>query len=158
MIIYAAKLHKKRILFGVIALLLLCGFLAVYAGTHSLWGSQSVSATVSDQKVKSNEDRIAYLENLGLSVTPTAVAVEDLRIPKEFDGLDDYMALQDSQGFNLEDYAGKKVKRYTYGIENYPTGEENIMASILVYKKTVIGGEIFSANSGQILHGLTLPY
>ncbi len=157
MIIYAAKLHKKRIFLGLFAFLLLCGAFAVYAGSHNFWASQSVSATVSTQRVKNNEARIAYLEDLGWSVTPTAVAVEELRIPTSFDDLGEYMAIQADQGFQLGDYAGKKVKRYTYGIENYPDASQNIMASILVYKNKVIGGEIFSADSGQILHGLTLP-
>lgn len=158
MIFYTAKLHRKRILFGIVALVLVCGLFAGYAGFHSWWGAESVSATITDPKVKSNEDRIAYLENLGWSVTPTELAEDSLKIPKEFDAsLDEYLALQDEQGFHLADYAGKKIKRYTYGIENYPTGETDIAATIMIYKKHVIGGEIFSTTTGEILHGLTLP-
>ena len=157
MIIYAAKLQRKRILFGLVAFVLLCGFLAVYAGTHSLWGAQSAAATAQSERVRTNDARIAYLEGRGWQVVPIAIVTEELRVPTDFSGLADYMALQTAQGFRLEDYAGKKVKRYTYAIENYPTGEEGIMASLLIHKSRVIGGEVFSSQSGQILHGLERP-
>lgn len=52
---------------------------------------------------------------------------------------DDYLALQSGQGFDLSKYAGKRVKRYTYEITNYPTGETGILANLLIYKNTVIG-------------------
>lgn len=31
------------------------------------------------------------------------------------------------------------MKRYTYEITNYPTGETGILANLLIYKNTVIG-------------------
>jgi len=157
MFIYTAKLHRKRILFGIIALVLVCGLLLTLAGTYNLWGTQTVASSAAEapDKVKTNEDRIAYLESFGWTVTPEPLAVEELAIPEVFDeSLTDYLALQDSQGFDLSQFAGKNVKRYTYGITNYPTGEENIMVSILVYKNHVIGGEVFSATTGELLHGL----
>lgn len=157
MFIYTAKLHRKRILFGAIALVLVCGLLLTLAGTYNLWGTQTVASTTDDtsEKVKTNEDRIAYLERFGWTVTPEPLAVEELSIPEVFDeSLTDYLALQDSQGFDLSQFAGKTVKRYTYGITNYPTGDNAIMASILVYKNHVIGGEVFSSQTGELLHGL----
>jgi hypothetical protein len=158
MFIYTAKLHRKRILFGLIALVLVCGLLLTLAGTYNLWGTQTVVNPTAEtsEKVKTNEDRIAYLESFGWALTPEPLAVEELSIPEVFDDtLTDYLALQDSQGFDLSQFAGKTVKRYTYGITNYPTGDDTIMVSILVYKNHVIGGEVFSSTTGELLHGLS---
>lgn len=158
MFIYTAKLHRKRLILGVVALVLVCGLLAAIAGFHSLWGAQSVSATMSPTSVKTNEDRIAYLKQFGWTVTPEAITVEELQMPETFDAsLDEYLAVQTEQGFDLSKYAGKTVKRYTYGITNYPGGASDIMAGLLVYKNTVIGGDVFSSETGKILHGLAQP-
>ena len=85
-------------------------------------------------------------------------ATEELLIPEEMDeSYDDYLALQASQGFDLEQYAGKRVKRYTYEITNYPTGEAGIQAGLLIYKNTVIGGDVLSPQLGGFIHGLEMP-
>ena len=79
-------------------------------------------------------------------------------IPEQFDETySQYLELQASQGFDLTDYCGKRVKRYTYEITNYPTGESGIQAGLLVYKSTVIGGDVLSAQLGGFIHGLEMP-
>lgn len=84
----------------------------------------AASAAVSPKGVRTNEDRIAYLESYGWSVSSDPIAVEELIIPEQFDETySQYLELQASQGFDLTDYCGKRVKRYTYEITNYPTGE-----------------------------------
>lgn len=158
MFIYTAKLHRKRIVLGIVALILVCGLFAAIAGFHSLWGAQSVSATISPKGVKTNEDRIAYLEQFGWTVTPEALSVEELKIPDTFDAsYDEYLALQTQQGFDLTKYTGKKIKRYTYGITNYSNGNSDMMVSLLVYKNEVIGGEVFNSKTGEVIHGLANP-
>ncbi|MEG1879613.1 MAG: DUF4830 domain-containing protein, partial [Pseudoflavonifractor sp.] len=54
-------------------------------------------------------------------------------------------------------YRGKRVKRFAYAITNYPTGETDVQAGLLVYKNKVIGGEILSGQAGGFLHGLSMP-
>ena len=65
--------------------------------------------------------------------------------------------LQSGQGFDLEKYKGKRVKRYTYEISNYPTGETGVQAGLLIYKNTVVGGEVLSSQLGGFIHGLAMP-
>jgi len=84
--------------------------------------------------------------------------VEELLIPEEFDETyNDYLKLQADQGFDLTKYRGKRVKRYAYEIKNYPTGETGVQAGLLLYRNTVIGGEILSAQLNGFIHGLALP-
>ena len=158
MFILTARIDRKRIVAGAAALVLLCGT-ALAVGSINSDRSVGASATTSaPKKVKTNEDRVAYLESYGWQVDPEALSVEELLIPEEFDETyEEYLALQQSQGFDLDDYRGQRVKRYTYEITNYPTGETGVQAALLVFKNRVIGGEVLSAKLNGFLHGLEMP-
>ena len=101
---------------------------------------------------------MAYLASYGWTVSPEAVRVEELIIPEAFDDTyTQYLALQSGQGFDLTQYSGRRVKRYTYEITNYPTGEAGVQVGILVYKNTVVGGEVLSSQLDGFIHGLSMP-
>ena len=113
---------------------------------------------VDPRGVASNAERVAYLESYGWIVTPEAAAAEDIRLPDTFDAsYDDYLALQKEQGFDLEAYAGKTIQRYTYQVTNYPGLQENIWACLLLYKKEVIGGEVYCSQGDGFMQGLAYP-
>lgn len=141
MFIFTAKLNRRKLVMGAAAVLVLCGVaVAAVAGLRA--SGAVVSTSASPKGVKSNDDRVAYLESYGWTVDPEAVSVEELVIPEEFDDTyTQYLALQSAQGFDLTKYAGKRVKRFAYTITNYPSGETGVQAGLLVYKNTVIGGE-----------------
>ena len=108
--------------------------------------------------VKSNQDRIDYLSAYGWQVSEEPITTQELLIPKEMDGsYAEYLALQNSQGFDLQKYAGKRVKRYTYEVLNYPTGETGVQVNLLICKNTVVGGEVLSPQLDGFLHGLAMP-
>ena len=99
-----------------------------------------------------------YLAGYGWEVNSEPLATQELLIPEEMDeSYDEYLALQSQQGFDLTQYAGKRVKRYTYEITNYPTGETGVQANLLIYKNRVIGGEVLSPQMDGFLHGLAMP-
>lgn len=157
MFIITAKLKRERLIAGAVALAALAGVVAIAVGTMHARGA-AVSTAASPKGVKTNEDRIAYLESYGWTVEPDAIAVEELLIPEEFDETyDQYLALQAGQGFDLSKYAGKRVKRYTYVITNYPTGQTGVQSSLLIYRNTVIGGDVLSPELGGFIHGLDRP-
>ena len=159
MIILTAKLprHRKLTIGVAVAALACCAALVLTLGGGPA-REASASAVPSPKGVKSNEDRVAYLQSDGWEVSAEPLATEELLIPKEMDAsYDDYLALQSGQGFDLSKYAGKRVKRYTYEITNYPTGETGILANLLIYKNTVIGGEVLSPQLDGFLHGLAMP-
>ena len=159
MFILTARINRKRLAIGAAALVLLCGLALSAAGGPSAEQSVGASAAASaPKKVKTNEDRVAYLESYGWQVSPEPLSVEEMLIPEEFDETyAEYLSLQESQGFDLKEYCGKRVKHYTYEIMNYPTGEAGIQVSLLVYKNTVIGGEVLSVQLNGFLHGLKMP-
>ena len=130
MIILTAKLprHRKLTIGVAVAALACCAALVLTLGGGPA-REASASAVPSPKGVKSNEDRVAYLEGYGWQVLEEPLAK----------------------------YAGKRVKRYTYEITNYPTGETGILANLLIYKNTVIGGEVLSPQLDGFLHGLAMP-
>ena len=151
MFIWTAKLSKKKIV------LTLAAVLCATAAAVTLLGDQGAeaSATVNPKGVKTEEDRVAYLQEWGWQVSPQAALVEELEFPKEFGPeYAQYLELQTGQGFDLTKYAGKRVRRYTYEVLNYPTGETGVVAHLLVCKNRVIGGEVLG---GSFLHGLAVP-
>ncbi len=157
MFIFTARLHKKRLAAGAVALVLLCGGALALSEQAAPAAVDASAAVETPTKIKSNEDKIAYLESLGWQVSPEPIAVEELLIPTEFDeSYQNYLALQQEQGFDLNEYKGKRVKRYSYEITNYPTGETGVQVSLLIYKNKVIGGEVLSPKLDGFVHGLKL--
>lgn len=158
MLIVTAKLPRRKLAFGVAAAALLCCAMLVVNLISPASQAASAPALPSCKGVKTNEDRIAFLSGYGWTVSEEPVAVEEIQIPKEMDdSYQDYLSLQSQQGFSLESYAGKRLKRYTYEITNYPTGECGVQANLLIYKHTVVGGEVLSPHLDGFLHGLTMP-
>ena len=156
MLIITAKVRRGRIAAVAAAAAVVCGILV----TAGLQGGRSAaaSAVVSPKGVKTNEDRVAYLESYGWAVSAEPISVEELIIPEEFDETyTQYLALQEGQGFDLTDYRGKRVKRYTYEVTNYPTGETGVQAGLLIFRNTVIGGEVLSAQLGGFIQRLEMP-
>ena len=125
----------KVILFGIAAaaVILLAGAL----GRRSA-GDRIAAGT--------NEERIAYLLSLGWEVEPAPVLEQEITLPKEFpEVLQNYNEMQRQQGFDLQDYTGKKVILYTYRITNHPDAEE-ADASLYVYRSRLIGGDVHSTS------------
>ena len=155
MIIVTAHIPKRRLLAGAATALCCCAVVA--AALIFTLGGRAVTASAEVKNIRTNDDRLAYLGGLGWQVSPQPIATEELLIPEEFDdSYQGYLKLQADQGFDLTQYQGKRVKRYTYQLTNYPTQAEPVQIALLVYKNRVIGGQIQSS-SGSFLHGLTLP-
>lgn len=123
-----------------------------------LWGrvicAQFVQNT-SCESLNSTEARVRCLENFGWNVDETSETSENVFIPREFDDVyKRYNKIQKLSGFNLENYKGKAVKRYTFRVLNFPDHEkEEVFVNILVYEEKLIGGDCMTV----ALDGFMLP-
>lgn len=116
--------------------------------------SESKVVSISYGKVKSNEDRIKFLEQFGWNVAAEPLETEEVVIPAEFDKVfAGYNEIQKSQGLDLGKYKKKKLTRYTYEVTNYDGYDGKVLANILVYRSKVVGGDICSADSDGFLQG-----
>ena len=88
MFIWTAKLNKKKAAGVLAAAVVLCAA----AAAVTLAGRQAqASAMVSPKGIRSEEDRVAYLQEWGGQVNPQAALVEELELPaagdvEAFDG------------------------------------------------------------------------
>ena len=157
MLIVTAKMPKRKLSLGVAAAALLCCCAIALNFGQAIGREASASALPSPKGVRSNQDRVDYLSAYGWQVSGEPVATQELLIPEEMDdSYTEYLALQNGQGFDLQKYAGKRVKRYTYEVLNYPTGETGVQANLLICKNTVVGGEVLSPRLDGFLHGLAM--
>ena len=156
--IITAKLNRAKAAAALLSLLVLAGGIWGLSQAPPWEGQSAQTMTAASAKVKTNEDRIAYLAGFGWEVSEVPLSSEELTIPEEFDErYTDYLALQNGQGFDLTKYQGKRVKRYTYEIKNYPSGETGVQVSLLVYRNKVVGGEVFTTSLDGFMHGLSMP-
>ncbi|MBQ7256004.1 MAG: DUF4830 domain-containing protein [Oscillospiraceae bacterium] len=106
-------------------------------------------------EISTNEDRIAYLQQLGYEVEQSPLKEREVRIPDAEDPVfTRYNALQLSQGFDLTQYAGKVAKQFVYRILNDPSGDVDLYATILVYDNQVIGGDVASKSASGVMRAL----
>lgn len=150
MLIVTAKVPRRKLLAGSVTVLCCC--LAAAALLILNADREVVTTSAEAAGIRGNEERIAYLNELGWQVSEAPVITEELLIPKEFDeSYDDYLAFQAEQGFDLTRYAGKRIKRYTYEVTNYGDGRSGVQAALLIYKNRIIGGQLQAADGSFIL-------
>lgn len=107
------------------------------------------------KNVSSNEERISFLKQFGWEVESEAIDIKEITIPYEFDQVyQNYNRLQLPEGMDLEKYKGKSVKRYTYLVNNYDY-DGSVYVNLMIYRNTVIGGDVCSAKKDGFVHGLT---
>lgn len=119
---------------------------------------KSDSLSVSSVNVSDTSDVLQYISTLGWDVSTEPDEIREIIIPSEFDDVySNYNEIQISQGFDLSDYAGERVKRWTFTVTNYPgyENEECVKINILVYETAVIGGDVCSVELDGFMHGLT---
>ncbi|MBO5727336.1 MAG: DUF4830 domain-containing protein [Oscillospiraceae bacterium] len=160
MLIFTAKLPRRTLAAWALAAAALCGC-ALLANTNALrllHGPEVSAAALTRRTVKTEQDRLELLRECGWEVAPKPLAVEELQLPEQFEAdMQEYLDLQRQQGFDLTDCAGKRVKRYTYAITNYPTAQTDVQVNLLVRKNTLVGGEVVCPRLDGFVHGLQRP-
>ena len=147
MFIVTTKLNKKKALLIVLAISLILGAIILLAGRRDQENIQ--------MRVESETDIIAHLETLGWEVTPEALEIQAVLIPREFSEIfEAYNKMQLEAGFDLRDYKGREAVRYTYRVLNYPDQAEGVIVDVLVADGRIIGGDIQSIHQSGFLHGL----
>lgn len=152
MFVLTTRLRKKRaILVGALAILLIAGGL--------LWRGLSREAEAPEETVlRDNEDRIAYLKKLGWEVDEEPVESMELELPEELTGsYAAYNELQLAQGFDLRDYLGQGVSRWTYQVRNYPDRPEDVQLNLYLCEDRPIAGDIIAGGEGGFQGTLRYP-
>ena len=117
-------------------------------------GIGNESSGLYSEKINSTEDLSVFLQSLGWECAPTMLTQQNTVLPVQFD--DTYIAynaIQLKQNCDLTKYSGKTVTVYTVPITNYNETTDTVLATVIVYKGKVIGGDIHAA----AMDGFLLP-
>ena len=152
MMVMTAKVDLKKILPVLVAVA------AVIVALVLIFGGKDGATATSAPSLATNDGRVQFLESFGWDVTTSPLQSSQVKIPQEMSEVfRRYNALQLSQGYDLQEYAGKTVMRYVYEVCNYPDATEPVLATVLVHKGKVIGGDITDTAPGGKIHGFKAP-
>ena len=151
MMVMTAKVDMKKVMLGLAAVAALVLALILLLGGNSTTETAAPAAS-------SNDGRVKFLTDFGWDVTTSPAESSQVKIPEETSEVfDRYNALQKSQGYDLSKFAGKKVMRYVYKINNYPGATEPVYATLLVYKNEIIGGDVTDTAAKGHIRGFKKP-
>ena len=152
MLVMTAKVDIKKIL------LILAAIVVAIAGIVLLFGGGNDVQTTAAPSLATNEGRVKFLSDFGWDVVVSPTETSQVKIPAEnSDVFSRYNSLQKSQGYDLSQYAGKKVMRYVYLIKNYPGATDPVYATLLIYKDQVIGGDVTDTSAKGVIQGFHMP-
>lgn len=130
------KLSNKRVAFLLVAFFVFAA--VVFAMRHGFASETTVKSVEAD----STDEICEYLNSFGLKLGE--MTVDEVIVPYEFNEVYiNYNKTQKSQGFDLSDYKGKRLCRYTFSVLNHPSGQD-VFAEVLVYEKVIVGADIYS--------------
>ncbi|MDR3314661.1 MAG: DUF4830 domain-containing protein [Oscillospiraceae bacterium] len=157
MFVYSVKSSKLKL-----AALLLVIAAAVLALVFLTRGEKTPVKGGNIRVAASNAaERLAFLSQFGWEVSEDPIEVSEVIIPATFDETyEKYNEIQKAQSMDLAAVAGKRLKRWTYEVKNYP-GFENkpgvVQANLLIENGVVIGGDVCSLELGGFLQGFDFP-
>lgn len=144
MFIYSIRASTVKF-FGFIALTLLLIVGATVLGPDRVVAA-GTGEVVDFSGIKTREDRIAFIEALGVKVDGDGEEECAFSIPRELDRVIlGYNELQKRQGLDLSKYTGKRVTRYTYPVTNYMADGE-VYVNLFVYRNKIVAADISSAD------------
>lgn len=143
------------------ALLVICAVLGLFAAGKSISANVSVSDSAVTYLASNAQQRVSFLSQFGWEVEEDPVEVSEVIIPAEFDGAyEKYNEIQKEHDLDLSKYGGRRAKRWTYEVKNYPGYEDKdglVQANIFVYDGRVIGADICSLETDGFIQNLHFP-
>ena len=158
MFVFTAKLNRRKAVLFLIVFALILAAIILAVSLRGTGISTRAERTPTPAPIRTAGDAAAYLAALGWEVEPEPMEIREIVIPRSFTGVyADYVDLQKKQGFPIEKYGGMDAVRYTFKVKNYPTGEKEIVADLVVSGQSVIAGDIQSTALDGFMTGL-IPY
>ncbi len=157
---FVVSLSSKKFKKILLPLLCICFAVSAVVLLRCFSASDKESSAVESvgKNITDSSQILSFISTFGWEVDEEPDEVREVIIPAEFDDVyNNYNAIQLKQGYDLQKYAGERVKRWTYTIKNYPEyiDQECIKINILVYKGEVIGGDVCSVRLDGFMHGFS---
>jgi hypothetical protein len=153
-IIKTIRLSSVRLIGCILFTVIIAFTLSVFTPTSALSSAFSETYKTIYDNAHTNEGRIAFLKSFGWEVADKPIEITDVTVPSEFDSVfSNYNELQKLQGLDLSRYKQKQVTRYTYTVTNYQGYDGKVLASLIVYRGTVVGGDLCTEDASGFIHG-----
>jgi hypothetical protein len=126
----------------------------------TLGSAETVYASADGREInyggmKTNEDRVEFIESFGIKVKPEPAREESFTMPEDFDRVIlGYNQIQKAQGLDLTKYSRKRVTHYSYEVTNYDS-DSPVYVNLLVYRNKIIAADISSTADGGFVNALT---
>ena len=144
MFITSFKMPKGTFILSFIAAVILSAVLVVSLNKE---GSKAVEA-------RNSQSVYDYISSFHIEVDIEALKEDEIRVPAAFnDVYYNYNKIQKEQGFDLEIYKGKTLKRYTYPIINVED-EGSLFAEVMTFDGIIVAADIYSTNIGGSIRPL----
>lgn len=109
-------------------------------------------------ELSTNLQRVSYIQSLGWQIRTAPVETLHILLPKPLtEPYLSYNQLQKKQGFNLDNYDGKQIIRYTYSVTNFPRRPDGVQLNLYLYKNIPIAGDIIALGENGFRTGLAFP-
>ncbi len=148
----SSKKFRKIFSFIFVAIVFVGGLVVLFSSGNP---PENTSLAVNNS-AENMQQIFEFISELGWEVSPEPDEVREIVIPKEFDDVyKNYNEIQKAQGYDLQAYAGQRVKSWTFTVLNYPGFEEKefIKLNILVCDNEIIGGDVCSVELNGFMHG-----
>ena len=141
------KLTKKKTIALTVTLLIVF-FLSLYVGYI-----QEYKPAENSYLCNNTDDVATYLSSFDIDFGE--FQIDEITVPYEFsDVYSSYNLIQKEQGFDLTEYKGKTLTRYTANVKNYPDFDDDVYVEVLVYDKLIVGADIYSVSSNGFIVAL----
>ena len=142
-------------LFGIIFLALAILVSVVFWGEENTVFASAEGVEIDYGGIKTNEDRVKFIENFGLKIKSEPVSEESFSMPENFDRIiNGYNEIQKVMGLDISKYKNKRVTHYAYTVENYDWQGE-VRVNLLVYKNRIIACDVSALEEGGFVLPLT---
>ncbi len=143
------KLPKKYI---ILSLVILALSVLLVVNLTALKHAKKTDSAV--QSITEDFSVADYIESFGPVIDRNACQIDEVTVPFEFGEVyNSYNQIQISQGFDLLQYKGVVLKRYTYPVLNFPEGN-NVYVEVLIYSGSVVAADIYSTDLDGFLIAL----
>ena len=153
MFVYSVRGSTVKFFLLITLTLVLLFAILLFGGSTAVAASVGVDVKLSG--MKTNEDRLEFISQFGISVAGEPKETESFSVPESFDRImSAYNEIQKMQGLDLTKYKNKKVTRYTYAVNGYEGYDGAVNVNLIIYRNTVVACDLSSVDPGGFLKPL----
>ena len=153
MFIYSIRATTLKFFASLLLVVTVLAVLVALGTADSVYASAD-GKEINYSGIKTNEDRVAFIESFGIKVKPTPMTEETFTMPEDFDRVIlGYNQIQKTQGLDLTKYSRKRVTHFAYEVTNY-NAEGTVTVNLLVCRGRIIAADISSASDGGFVSSL----